>query len=121
MADTIARAIGRGMNSVAESSRPGTMEAEAQANTFETFTKSVIQPNGSARITVTRGPEPESRIQILEINIGPETGAEPEIVINLGGGFERVECMPRDGRQTEVWKRRLEVKVSSSDGPTIQR
>lgn len=118
MADTIARAIGRGMNSVAESSRLGTTEAEAHANTFETFTKSVIQPNGSARITVARGPEPESRIQILEISIGPEAGAEPEIVINLGDGFERVDCILRDGRQTEVWKRRLEPKGSSSDGPT---
>jgi hypothetical protein len=117
MADTIARAIARGMNSVVESSRLGTMEAEAQANTFETFTKSVIQPNGSARVTVARGSEPESRIQILEISIGPETEAESEIVINLGDGFERVESTLRDGRQTEVWKRRVEV-ISSGDEPT---
>jgi hypothetical protein len=117
MADTIARAIARGMNSMAESSRLGTMEAEAQANTFETFTKSVIQRDGSAQITVARGSEPESRIQILAINISPETGTEPEIVINLGDGFERVECILSDGRQTEVWKRRVEA-ASSGDEPT---
>ena len=106
MADTIARAIGRGMNSVTESSRPGTMEAEAQANTFETFTKSVIQPNGSALITVARGSEPESRIQILEITIGSETDEEPEIAIKLGNGFEKLDCVPRPGSEVEVWKHR---------------
>jgi hypothetical protein len=112
MADTIARAIGRGMNSVTESSRPGTMEAEAQANTFETFTKSVIQPNGSTRITVSRGSEPESRIQILEISIGPETDKEPEIVIKLRNDFEKLASALRDGNEVEIWKRRPRVTVS---------
>ncbi len=89
MAGTIARAIARGMNSVAESSRLGTIEAEAQANTFATFTKSVIQPNGSTRITVARGSDPDSRSEVLEISIGPETDEEPEIAIKLGNGFSR--------------------------------
>ena len=112
MADTIARAIARGMNSVVESSRLGTMEAEAQANTFETFTKSVIRPNGSARMTVARGSEPESRIQILEISIGPETDKEPEIVIKLGNHFGKLDSVLRDGSEVEIWKCRPRVTVS---------
>lgn len=119
MAATIACAIGRGMNSVRKSSCLGTTEAEAQANTFATFTRSVIQPDGSAQITVARGAEPDSRSQILEISISPETDAEAKIVINFGDTFERVQSIVRDGRQTEVWRRRVKV-VRESEASTTE-
>ena len=54
MAETIAIAFGRGKNSELRSSRLGTEESEARANTHRTFTTSVIQKDGSARVSIER-------------------------------------------------------------------
>lgn len=111
VAATIARAIGRGTHWTGESSREGPIEAEAQANTFETFTKSVIQSDGSAQITVARGSDADSRSQLVAINIAPESDREPEIVIEIGADFEKLDSSVRDGSKVEIWKRRPRADI----------
>ena len=54
MSACIARAKGFGLCHTSESSRPGTLGVEAQANTFNTYTTSTVNADGSGSMTVER-------------------------------------------------------------------
>ena len=103
MADTIAFAVGRGKNNVTESSRPGPEEAEARANTYRTFTTSVIKKDGSARLTIRREFHGEGRRTLVVIDINPETDLEPQITVQFDKSLAPRECQLRNGQRVEVW------------------
>jgi hypothetical protein len=72
MAATIARVIGTGKDSVATAERPGTVSAEAQANTFKTFTTTKINADGSGSMQVERTTGNGERVVIGRMDFGPE-------------------------------------------------
>ncbi len=104
MADTIAIAIGRGLNSTSESSRVGTVQAEARANTFWTFTTNVVERDGSARLRVDRsfGPE-EDRRTLVALEINSEADPNPRVTVHLDESFVSEGAVVRDGRWSETW------------------
>jgi hypothetical protein len=103
MAETIAIAFGRGKNSEAQSSRLGTEESEARANTHRTFTTSVIQKDGSARVSIEREFGGEGRRTLVVIDINSEAEFKPQITLQFDRDFRSRECELRNGQRVEIW------------------
>ena len=101
MAATIARLITTGLNITNEASRPGTVSAEAQANTFETFTTCKVNADGSGSITLERKCGDDRRT-LVEIDITPETG-EPRVTLQFDKSLESRSCELRNGRSVQIW------------------
>ena len=78
MAGNIARAIAVGVNVQNEASRLGTVSAEAQANTFKTFTTCVVKADGSGFVKVVREIGGK-RIQLVSVSFEEEAGSNAEI------------------------------------------
>lgn len=72
MAATIARAIGKSAETTTEAVRLGPESAEAQANTFKTFTTAKIKADGSGSIEVQRTKGDGTRVVIGRMEFGPE-------------------------------------------------
>ena len=83
MAATIARAIGRSKDRETEASRLGPESAEAQANTFRTFTTCKVEADGSGYMQLERQRDGK-RIVVARIEFAEE-GSHLWNVIDLKG------------------------------------
>lgn len=72
MAATIARAIGRSAENTTETTRLGPASAEAQANTFKTFTTAVVNADGSGSVQVERTKGDGTRVVIGRMEFAAE-------------------------------------------------
>lgn len=110
MAATIARAIAVGINQKTETSRLGTVSAEAQANTHETFTTCKVTADGSGSITLERNCAGDRRTLVV-IEITAETGV-PRVTLQFDKSLTSKGCELRNGRSVQVW---TTVRVDRSD------
>lgn len=86
MAATIGRLITTGLDWTTTTDRPGTVSAEAQANTFDTFTTCFVKADGSGSVKVERNIDGK-RVCVGMMEFGPEGTPSETTTILSGHGY----------------------------------